>query len=219
MVSRAEWAVEARVMARCLPSSCTCDRSACPCHKIKFWTAGRPDGPVAGRPVRGGGRQAGALGGEGERGGRGVPRVGHLPGPPAAADPGHQRQLRGAAGGDRCGGALPALDWRDCLWVTSILLFHHVLFYISTKTVCVGTSTVPAAAHVMCILYLLKGRQIALTGVHNGIVFLVCRVSRLKLGVCVRQSHPSTLEFTPEAANSKVFGTLFSKRVRARACL
>ena len=28
-----------------------------------------------------------------------------------------------------------------------------------------------------------------------------------------RQSHPSTLQFTPAAKSSKVFGTMFSKRV------
>ena len=45
-------------------------------------------------------------------------------------------------------------------------------------------------------------------------------MSWLKPRVYARQSHPSTLEFTAEAADSKVFGTLFSKRVRAPAsCL
>ena len=32
----------------------------------------------------------------------------------------------------------------------------------------------------------------------------------------LRQSHPSTLEFTPAAKTSKVFGTMFTKRVRQR---
>ena len=45
------------------------------------------------------------------------------------------------------------------------------------------------------------------------------QICGLKRGVCERQSHPSTLEFTPEAATSKVFGTLFSKRVRERTSL